>query len=137
MSMQLEGGKELEKQLLRLDGKVRRKGIRQAARAGAKVVRQTARSLVPVVTGTLRKSLKTALRSRAAQGLALAVTGPDKKTQGEDGRRPIKYAHLVEYGTKRTKAQPFLRPAFDSTVARQVKAVAAYLRTFIEREARK
>jgi HK97 gp10 family phage protein len=40
------------------------------------------------------------------------------------GKNDGYYAHMVEYGTKNTPAQPFMRPAYDST-ASQVTALAA------------
>lgn len=46
-------------------------------------------------------------------------------SQGGDTeyKRPAKYAHLVEFGTKRTQAKPFMRPALQQSRASVLKQI--------------
>lgn len=60
-------------------------------------IEDSARSLVPVRTGRLRNSLMHEVR-----GLTLKV-----------GSRDVPYSMYVEYGTSRSPAQPYLRPAIE------------------------
>ena len=60
-----------------------------------KTIAKKARQLVPVKTGALRKSIKATENSVTA--------GSDK----------VDYAGIVELGTARRAAQPFLRPAIE------------------------
>ena len=48
---------------------------------------------------------------------------------------PRKYAHLVERGTRHSKAQPFARPAFDTHGPRIVRNIGRSLQNQIERMA--
>jgi HK97 gp10 family phage protein len=52
-------------------------------------------------------------------------------------RNPLRYAHLIEYGTSHRKAIPFLRPAFDANSGTFMQRVAARLRAHIEKLASK
>ncbi|HEY1191937.1 MAG TPA: HK97-gp10 family putative phage morphogenesis protein [Gemmata sp.] len=90
----------------------------KAVKAGAKLVQQRAKPNAPKRSGALRQSIgiKSQKGSRG-KTLALAVIGARSKvTKQVRGKtvRPAKYAHLVEKGTKRSAAKPFLKPALDS-----------------------
>ena len=60
-------------------------------------IEDSARSLVPVDTGRLRNSLH-----HEVKGFTLRV-----------GSRDVEYSMYVEYGTSRSPAQPYLRPAIE------------------------
>lgn len=60
-------------------------------------IEDTARALVPVDTGRLRNSLH-----HEVKNFTLRV-----------GSRDVEYSAYVEYGTSRTPAQPYLRPAIE------------------------
>lgn len=94
-------------------------------RVGA-VVRTKARALAPKETGVLRRSIGTKSGRSKRKSAQYVVIGP-RKEFSERGRRPVKYAHLVEGGTaphgyknsKRkhpgSKPKPFLGPALEMT----------------------
>lgn len=69
----------------------------EAARESAERAAMEARRLCPVDTGRLRASIAT---SQVEGGWRFGSDAP--------------YASLVELGTARTPAQPFLRPAIDA-----------------------
>ena len=61
------------------------------------VMENIARSLVPVDTGYLQSTIYHALKE---MGIELGATAD--------------YAEYVEFGTSRSRAQPYIRPAFDA-----------------------
>jgi HK97 gp10 family phage protein len=48
---------------------------------------------------------------------------------------PLHYAHLVEFGTSHSSAQPFIRPAIEQTKDQVVAAMAASLEKHLMRKA--
>lgn len=80
------------------------RGVKEVSRAAADVVAKEARDLVPVRSGTLKSGIFSAF-------------GDPKKPDALAGvnYRKAPHAHLVEYGTSRTKAQPYMRPAIAAT----------------------
>lgn len=87
-----------------------------ATREAARPVLAKAKSLVPVRTGNLRRSLairamKRTRRRKYIRGVL--VTTRDGMFKGEQF-----YGGFVEFGTKRARAKPFLRPAVDAEAGR-------------------
>lgn len=145
----ISGLKELDAALQDLPAKIEKNVLRGAMRAGAKVMLDAARQQVPVKTGALRDSLT--LKSGYQRG---RVTGTVRA-----GNSKAYYAHMVELGTARhfikpktarslfiaglfrdvvdhpgARARPFMRPAFDSSSAAAIEAMAEYLRERIPKE---
>jgi HK97 gp10 family phage protein len=148
MSITLKGDKEIRAALKELPNKVRVRVLVGANRKTMQRALRIAKSLVPEDTGQLKKSLGIRTFKNAKRGTVTATLGPRKgfagefqsKTlgRGEGGRfqtilggkrrvDPQKYAHLVEFGTVKTEARPFLRPALqqvegdiESTYAKEV-----------------
>jgi HK97 gp10 family phage protein len=73
-----------------------------AASRGAKAIKDEAYRLVPRKTGNLARSLAVRPVSTADKRVAVSV--------GSN----LDYALFVEYGTRRSKAQPYLRPAAET-----------------------
>lgn len=98
------GWKEIDAAFAKLEVKVQGKALRSALRAGAQRVQAAAiQNIVQnpsIDTGKLASSLKVkaAKRSRTKVGMDIITKG-------------AAHANLVEYGTKRMPAEPFLRPA--------------------------
>lgn len=90
------------------------KSLRPAASPINKAAKANARGFAQ--SGLLWKSIGIVVRRYKATGQVLAVIGPRRgfKQTVEVVRNPTKYAHLVEFGTKHSRAKPFLRPAYDS-----------------------
>lgn len=66
----------------------------------AKNIERDAKRRCPVDTGELRKTIR------------VWVVKSTGDIHGTAGSEDVNYAGYVEYGTRRMKAQPFLRPAF-------------------------
>jgi HK97 gp10 family phage protein len=125
----LTGFKELEAKLKTLGPRVARNVGARALRAGAKPIVVAAKEAVPVRTGKLKKSIRNASSkppSRDALEIAIGV-------------RPTRsrIAHLIEFGTDHSPAQPFLRPALDQKAAEAIDAMKQRLWEGIQLEALK
>jgi len=145
MTAQLIGADRLIRKLDSLPGKVHRKVVRQAVNKSATPLVKAARRNAPRETGLLAKSMGKKLKSYFARGVVLSVLGP-RKGQGKevtlpDGatqyRDPVKYAHLVEFGTAHSPATGFMRRAYEEQKGPAMVAMQSHIKTGIEREAAK
>ena len=81
----------------------------------AKLIAQRARARAPVRTGRLRSSIKAIQERVEAQAF---------------------YAKFVEYGTRKMKAQPFLRPAVSESIEDLKRVLLSDLQDMFRRELR-
>ena len=117
----LTGDKEIRKALKELPDRSR---VRVLVKANGVIMRKAlriAKRLVPVDQGLLKKSLGVKTYKDGKKGAVSTTVGARKgfrEVVEVDGKRrvrdPQKYAHLVEFGTQRTAARPFLRPALQA-----------------------
>ena len=92
----------------------------------------------PVDTGTLRRSLVIRRVRRSPKTKPSYVVGPDPKVRGPNGRRPVRYAHLVEFGLGPVKrARRFLTSAYEMTKEEVVKIFGAEFGPRLEENARR
>lgn len=77
------------------------KQIRRHILKTANKVRNNAKARVPVRTGALKKSI----RAKYEKDKLSATIGPRGKNAW--------YAHFVEFGTVRSRAKPFMNPAWE------------------------
>lgn len=124
--------------LLSVPKNVATKHARRGIYAGGVLIRESARSKVPVRTGALRSRI-VSVTDKNRNGEITARVGIKKGefSKGKrKGKNPRRYAHLVELGTIRTAAKPFLRPALDTNVDAILETVAAKIREGIAKETR-
>jgi HK97 gp10 family phage protein len=88
---------------------MKKKGLRAAVTTAGRVVIKAARKNMPVETGLLKKSIGQRTKVYKREEVGVSVIGPrsDFKTKIRDTltgkkkkRRPSKYLHLLEYGTR-------------------------------------
>ena len=145
---------------------VAKKILRRAMLAGTKApykqMKANAKSVAD--TGLLAKSIGRKVKVYRGSGVVVGVIGPQagfrriverpkkgsrrakfiKETLGikygkGTGRiimDPNNYAHLVELGSRRSRAHPFMRPAWDTAKAESEAAIAATLKEGIEEAVR-
>lgn len=130
VTFEFTGGKELERALADLGRKTERKFALKALRVGGKVIAKEAKRLVPTRTGTLKKSIGVATIPKKHQGAAVSVLARKGKNRKYDGW----YAHLVEFGTVNTTAQPFFRPAFQQKAQEAIETTGKLLGKLVEEE---
>jgi len=105
VKVQVEGADEIVRTLKLMEdaaGSVLMKG----AKAGGKIALDHAKANCPVDTGALRDSLS----------LSDAGSTNEKATVKVDYDKSIRYGTFVELGTRRNKANPFLRNAVDQNI---------------------
>ena len=118
VTLRMKGVPELLATLQNLDKKAARQGLRAAVDAATKPVLKSAKANVPVETSTLKRSLGRKVKPYRNSLTVVGIVGPRKDKQGKDkngkhrrlvhissgGRKhwrdPVKYAHLVEFGTR-------------------------------------
>ncbi len=111
--------REAIKFLEELPGKLDETAHQDAMLAAAKVVAAEARQLVPVRTGNLRDSIRVRSSPKRYKPGALVIASGSTKA-GAKGY----HAKLVELGTVKMAARPFLEPAARTTQSKQVQAAA-------------
>lgn len=103
------GDVQVIKNIGRLKTAMERKILRKAIGKGLIPIRKLAKQNVPVDEGLLKKSIKSKVTKMVSGKVYV-----DPKIVNEKGDKPAKYAHLIEFGTKHSKAEPFMRPAVDA-----------------------
>lgn len=103
------------------------KEIGDQMRASGDQIRDEAKRLVPVKTGELRDHIA-AFMQEAPQGLlsVVKIVPPE-----------YRLAHIVEFGTHRSRAQPFLTPAAKVGVPKAKRDIAAAANRGIKRTGRR
>lgn len=127
--VELKGAKELEKLLNLLPDTVAKKVTVLALKAGGRVLVKGMKQRVPVRTGALRDSITVSSASKVTKNKSLAAVGFKKPVS--------RIAHLVEFGTEHSKAEPFIRPTIEQDGTTAIKAIGENMGKGIEREARK
>jgi len=144
-AIKLHGMEGVRASLRKLPSELMKAAEKQVLRDGAKPVLRAAKARVPVGKdedkGLLKKSLGITVK-KLRNGVTTSRIGPRSgfkgkslgfkiskrgKTKGQLTERfanPVNYAHLVEYGTSHSAAQPFIRPAIESSKGEVVDAMA-------------
>ena len=121
----VEGAEHLIQKLKAIKQSVAKRLLRKAIGNGTRAILRAAKSQAPTRTSLLRKSLGRKVKAYRG-GIAVAgIVGArlgfrQVRGEGKRGKRagktlyadPVKYEHLVELGTVRSRAQAFLNPAW-------------------------
>lgn len=129
----IRGAKEMDALLKQLGPQVAARVSDQALRAGAQLIVDEAKRLVAVRSGQLRDSIIAQKDKRPNQDQRTILIGFDKDAPGSPSNR----AHLVEFGSSKMAARPFMRPALDSQAGNALDAMGKVLARGLVREARK
>lgn len=130
MTMRVEGMDDIIAKVRRLINTTRPAVVTAALEAGGEVIAEEARRLVPVRTGNLRESIGVATGGLNYSALSLSKAGISVEIgprQGRDEPHDGFYGHMVEFGTFKMAPQPFMRPAFDTTVDEAMQVVIEHL----------
>lgn len=161
--VRVDGFAALEKALNELPEKIERNIIRSALRAGLRGIKDEAQARVPVRTGELRNSIKIKAKLIKGRPVA-AVTAGDKKAWYahlvefgtgsfyEGTGKSVGGPYVIKARTKKglalpgatkpimsvkhpgSRAQPFMRPAFDAGNRQALEAFAAKVRQRLTKE---
>jgi HK97 gp10 family phage protein len=116
VSVQIDGLKELGAIMRNLSKEVNNRIARSATLAGAQVIKKEVIERAPVDTGNLKKNIITKRKTKTpftSEFLVTVRTGKKTKKQIAQGIGDAFYAKFVEYGTVKSAAKPFIRPAFE------------------------
>lgn len=103
-----------------------------AIRAGAKPLVDAAKANVPVDTANLKKSIGINRKKTKDKSQVWFTVSPRK-----GGKNDGFYGHMVEFGTSKMAAQPFMRPAFESQDQQSIEATKKYMASRIDKEVEK
>ena len=156
LTVDIQGLAELQKRLLEVPAIMNKKALKAGVYAAAKVIRDEARKNAPKFTptedspigkdhpppGTLKRSIIFRSIEEASDSFRrvfkVTVRKGTRKMRGgkQTNKYDAYYAHLVEheYGNSRSRAKPFLRPAFEAKKNEAVDAFIARLQKFFKDE---
>lgn len=139
MKLVVKGERELLAKLKNLGGAGAKRAARKAVNAGTQPMLKAVRAAAPVETGALKKAMAKKITGKGFN--VNGIVGADANYVGDDGRKPVKYDHLVEYGHKgpdgTVPPHPFIRSGYDVSVAAAREKYAEKLASEIEAEAEK
>ena len=124
--------KALLKALEQFPQNIQKNVLTGAVRAGATVISKAAKENVPKKTRTLEKSIGVIKRKTKDKSSVKFSVSPRR-----GGKNDGFYAHMVEFGTSKMAAQPFMRPAFDGQNDQSITAAKEYLAKRIDKEVEK
>lgn len=145
IEVRIEGLDALRQALLSLPDKLRRRALRNALAAGARIVRDAAKAGAPVLAkpsprraaGTLRKAItvRTSKQARRAGDVGVYVNVRPAKGAARGAKSPSDpfYWRFVEFGTAKMRAQPYLRPAAEAKLQDALEAFERKLGPQIQR----
>lgn len=117
VSLTIQGGDQLARNLRALPKAVESRVVRAALREAAEPIRDQAAGLARRAAGAPDLADHIAISRGTLRGetdVAVAI-GPTKEARSDQPDRTFDLqGFYLEYGTSRQVAQPFLRPAFDS-----------------------
>jgi HK97 gp10 family phage protein len=148
--IRIKGLDELRAALADLSPTLRRRLLRNALSAGARIFRDDAKRLAPVLSlpvqsggklvrkpGTLRNaiSIRSSKVARANGQVGLFINVRPAKGVNRGAKSPSDpfYWRFVEFGTRKMPAKPFLRPAAAGKFGDAVKAFEASIGPAIQR----
>lgn len=139
LRLELKGDKKLRRALKKLPAKVQRKVTRQAVSAGATPITKEMRRRAPVATGATQLSIRRKTKTDKKTGTIFAIIGADTRVRQTTPREhvPARIVHILEKGSIRMAARPFMRPAFEAKQSEAEAKIRAKLGQGIEREAAK
>lgn len=142
--MELKGARELEEALRALPNRIGKAAVRRGIIRLLQAVADDAQGRVPVRTGRLKE--KIAVRPQVSRRQRRGRAKEKGLIEAFVGATPSRIAHLVEFGTAprrhrsgksvgAMRAQPFLRPAWDSQSGQLLDALGQVFWEEIERAA--
>ena len=123
-TLAFKGFQSLDADFKLLSAAEQRKVSRKAARAGAVVFRDAVRASAPVRTGRLKKSVSVdTVRGSLTAGVKFKKVRVTKKSKKGKHKNILPfYWWMIENGTSKMPAHPFVRPAYDANVKKAENA---------------
>ncbi len=137
--IKIEGARQLARKLDELGSKIAKRVVKGAVNGALTPINKAAKRRVTKQTGALKASLGKKVKvypGGVIWGAIGARADPKFWREGSDGRirKPAFYSHLVELGTIRVMARPFLRPALDATAGEALQVLRTKTAAGIDKE---
>jgi HK97 gp10 family phage protein len=113
VKMEVEGLSAVRDALAKLPRAIDRDVQRRVMRARLAPIAAAARSMAPRASGALQASIVVSDKLTARQRGLFKAEGPDDVHMFA-GAGPLPEAHMMEFGTRKARAHPFMRPAWDA-----------------------
>ena len=131
----VQGLKDLNKLLKQLPNKTQAKVMKDAVRKSLQPMNRSAKSKVPKGgTGDLKKALGVVFNKQYSKDDHIEYMVTVRRGKKFPAGR---YGHMVEKGTSKMAAKPFLSPAFDETVQRVLNEFRNHVAKIITKEVNK
>lgn len=109
----VQGLDKVRRRLVDQIPKAVRAALEQAMLESANLIVAGAKLRAPVETGEVRDSIRHhGVKEGRRGGLYVAITAGDKTTETKTGGTTYQVARLLEFGTVKMPAQPFMLPAY-------------------------
>lgn len=131
----ITGIKELQKKMEELEKATQKKVLRSISRKSLNIYVKEARQNAPVDSGNLKKSIGNESAKRTGREKVAIVAGPRRKKGSNTGKGY--HAHLLEFGTAKMRAKPYLRPAWDTKNSEVLDKYKSQMWEEIEKHAKK
>jgi HK97 gp10 family phage protein len=134
LRFKLRGDRALIELLDSLGKKHAKMAIRKGIRAGGKVLLEATKAVAPKDEGDLKTSivLRVSKKKRKGEYAMRVQTGESGIGEGDDF-----YARMLEYGTHKMPARPWMRPAFAMNWGKAARVAQDIIRTEIFGAAKK
>ena len=129
----LVGDKRLQSVLKSCNPSFARKVMRAGIRAGLQPIVAQARLDAPERTGLLRAAIKAQVNKRGASGKVFVDPSMNMEYEGRP-YQPAKIAHILEFGSRKAAAQPFMRPALALRRPEAIALINAKVRSALAKE---
>lgn len=123
ISVKVIQNRQLLANLNAIPEKMKKKIMKPAMKKGASVIAKRAKKKVKRRSGMLQRAIRYDA-TKEGDGIAYVSTKLEGTYKGKRVK-PRRYAHLVEKGTKRSAAHPFMRPALNEGRAEAFNVVTA------------
>ena len=133
---QIEGIEDLDRQLLALIKTMDPDKVEPILLTGAKTIAKAAKTNAPLgPTGNLKKSIYAKILTRRGGVGDILGFSEGQAAPGFAGvnYRKAPHARLVEYGTRKMAARPFLRPAWDTNKEPVKRQIIDDLKSVVEK----
>jgi len=133
ITVDTKGLRKLNARMEKLDLSEQRLIMRKSLRKAWAPTLVTAKQGAPVDTGQLRRGLRLrAIKFKKKGVFGVSVMTPTREKLNIDPSSPWYYPGFVEYGTRHSSPNPFMRRAFVANQGRAVRDFARNIAQFLE-----
>lgn len=136
--VKVRGIDEILKKLHALPTRIQKNVVTGAIRASASAISKEAKLNVHKDEGDLKKAISVVKRKTKDKSLIYFSVVPKSKAmhklQDAKGEKHYNYGGLVEFGSSKMAAKPYLRPAFEKKGAEAIEIAKKYMSKRIDKE---